>query len=69
MSSTNPLNSATVALSWLYSGIVNDLADRTLAAFDERHDAIDALQQSVNVLQRALAGAHHVLDLGLVAGL
>src|SRR6266404_1514708 len=49
--------------------IVNDFPDRTLTAFDKCQNAIHPLQQRVHVLQRALAGAHHVLDIRLVAGL
>src|SRR6266853_1159958 len=48
--------------------IVNNFPDRTLPTFDKRQNAIHPLQQRVHVLQRPLAGAHHVLDIGLVAG-
>jgi len=41
-------------------GIVNQLADRSLPAFDECDDAIQTLQQRVHVLQCALAGTYHV---------
>jgi len=43
--------------------VVNHLADRAVAAFDERHDAVDTPQQHIQVLQRALAGAYHVLEI------
>src|SRR2546427_491341 len=36
-------------------------------AFHERHDAVEALQQRVHVLQCALTGANHILKLRMLA--
>ena len=43
-------------------GIVDQLAQRTFAALREGQDAVGALEQRVHVLQRALAGAHHLVE-------
>ena len=49
-------------------GIVNQLAEGALAAFREGEDAVGALEQRVHVLQRALAGAHYLVEVGMHAG-
>src|SRR5262249_42316228 len=47
--------------------IVDQFADRSLPALDECNDAVETLEQSVHVLERALAGANHVRKIRDVA--
>src|SRR5581483_7130907 len=46
--------------------IVDQLADRPLPALHKGDDAVHALQQRVQVLQRALAGPDNILNVGMV---
>src|SRR6185437_5862710 len=50
-------------------GVINQLADRSLAAFDVRDDAVHALQQHVHVLQAAVRGPDHIVISRLLFGL
>ena len=49
------------------SGIVDQLAHRTLTAFHKRNNAIHPLQQDIHILQAAVGRAHHIFVAGDLA--